>query len=484
MTSQVSGDQTSLNGTAASDALARLSSEEIIVSLVDAGLIGPAAATVTALFERKFEDGGIFAWGIGNEIVRNVAAVQGRLRPDLEGLFTLYRRAAAEFLRAGCDVAAFFDENWEDALRGTCWQLAWIVSRGGLRGLVPSLAGHLASADQEERVTAALLIADAADYVLQPVAPEFGGGIGPGRGPTREVLLDDSPYRLPQRSTLDAPREGDWVECSAFAPQEVSPPSTFLVQAFAHIPDQARDEALRLARQFDPLTDWRAVKTLECKVVRGTQLLFNLTMPGLEVDDPVQRLVWNGTTESVQFGVSVPRSHRPGIVVGTLTVSQDWVPIGHIKFTVKVTRAIMVESKRSSEPISTVGEDARRYESAFVSYASTDRTKVLERVQVLPRFGVRVLQDVLKLEPGERWARSLYRLIDESDIVLLFWSTAAKRSKRVRGEVRYALKRQHGDEFAPPAIGPVIIEGPPVPRPWKEVAYLHFSDRMIYLMEH
>jgi hypothetical protein len=143
----------------------------------------------------------------------------------------------------------------------------------------------------------------------------------------------------------------------------------------------------------------------------------------------------------------------------------------------------MVESKRSSEPISTVGEDARRYESAFVSYASTDRTKVLERVQVLPRFGVRVLQDVLKLEPGERWARSLYRLIDESDIVLLFWSTAAKRSKRVRGEVRYALKRQHGDEFAPPAIGPVIIEGPPVPRPWKEVAHLHFNDRMIYLME-
>ena len=117
---------------------------------------------------------------------------------------------------------------------------------------------------------------------------------------------------------------------------------------------------------------------------------------------------------------------------------------------------------------------------AFVSYASADRTKVLERVQVLPMFGVRTFQDVLDLAPGERWEQSLYRHIDESDIVLLFWSKAAKRSKWVRKEVRYALDRKHGDEIAPPEIGPVIIEGPPVPRPWKELAYLHFNDRIIY----
>jgi TIR domain len=90
---------------------------------------------------------------------------------------------------------------------------------------------------------------------------------------------------------------------------------------------------------------------------------------------------------------------------------------------------------------------------------------------------------VLNLEPGERWERSLYRHIDESDIVLLFWSKAAKKSKWVRKEVRYALERKHGNEFAPPEIGPVLIEGPPVPRPWKELAYLHFNDPRIYLMD-
>ena len=63
------------------------------------------------------------------------------------------------------------------------------------------------------------------------------------------------------------------------------------------------------------------------------------------------------------------------------------------------------------------------------------------------------------------------------------WSNAAKQSKWVRKEVLYALDRKHGDECAPPEVGPVIIEGPPIPRPWKELAHLHFNDLRIYLMD-
>ena len=45
--------------------------------------------------------------------------------------------------------------------------------------------------------------------------------------------------------------------------------------------------------------------------MRGTKLVFGLTMPGLRVDDPVQSMVWLGTTESVQFGVSIPKRYPP-----------------------------------------------------------------------------------------------------------------------------------------------------------------------------
>jgi hypothetical protein len=300
------------------------------------------------------------------------------------------------------------------------------------------------------------------------------------RPPRPDVLPDDSAPRCPERSAVDATRPGDRVECSVFAPPVVSPGSVFLIQVFAHISGRAR-EARRRAREFDADSARRAIKTLESSVPRRTKLAFCLTMPGLQVDDPVQSMLWWGTTDSVQFGVSVPERCRLGGVVGTVTISQDWVPIGHIKFILTVAAGLPAVEARLPA-ISAVGDAAKRYEMAFVSYASADRTKVLERVQILPMFGVRTFQDVLDLGPGERWERSLYRHIDESDIVLLFWSNAAKRSKWVRKEVQYALDRKHGDASAPPEIGPVIIEGPPVPRPWKELAYLHFNDRIIYFM--
>ena len=300
----------------------------------------------------------------------------------------------------------------------------------------------------------------------------------PVRQSPREPPAAYSAPRFTEGTTIHATPGGDRVECSVFAPPIVSPGSTFMIQAFAHISSQTR-EAARRAKEFDADAVRRAIKTLVSSVSRGTKLSFDLAMPGLRVDDPVQSMVWSGATESVQFGISVPKRRRPGNVVGTLTVSQDWIPIGHIKFTLTVMPGL----KRQTGSTVAVGGAARRYEMAFISYASEDRTTVLERVQVLSTVGVRTFQDVLNLEPGERWERSLYRHIDESDIVLLFWSNAAKKSKWVRKEVQYALKRKHGDEFAPPEIGPVLIEGPPVPRPWKELAYLHFNDPRIYLMD-
>jgi hypothetical protein len=299
------------------------------------------------------------------------------------------------------------------------------------------------------------------------------------RPPARELLADDSVPRSPEGSAVDSTRPGDRVECSVFAPPMVSPGSVFLIQVFAHISGRAR-EAMHRAKEFDADSARRAIKTLESSVSRGTKLAFCLTMPGLQVDDPMQSMVWSGTTESVQFGVSVPERCHLGGVVGTITISQDSIPIGHIKFTLTVAAILPADQAHPAPSISAVGDAAKRYETAFVSYASADRTKVLERVQVLPMFKIKTFQDVLDLGPGERWEQSLYRHIDESDIFLLFWSNAAKRSKWVRKEVQYALDRKHGDEWALPEIGPVIIEGPPVPPPWKELAHLHFNDRIIY----
>jgi hypothetical protein len=121
--------------------------------------------------------------------------------------------------------------------------------------------------------------------------------------------------------------------------------------------------------------------------------------------------------------------------------------------------------------------EARRYSRAFISYASKDRAEVLRRVQMLKSVGIDFFQDVLNLEPGDRWAQELYKHIDESDVLFLFWSTAAKESEWVAKEWQYALEKK-GDDF----IRPVGIEGPPIPAPPEPLRHLHFGDPILYFL--
>jgi type VI secretion system protein ImpC len=270
---------------------------------------------------------------------------------------------------------------------------------------------------------------------------------------------------------------GDPVDCTVFAPPEASPGAALLVQVFAHIPEQA-SQVEALARQFDEESQRRAFKSLETQVVRGSRLWFHLVMPGLVIDDPIQVMTWTGRPESVQFGVGVPRAQRPGNVIGTVTVSLDSIPIGHIKFKLRVIET----SRTPSTDAEPTGADAHRYQLAFISYASADRPKVLMRVQMLAAVGIRYFQDLLDLDPGDRWERELYRHVDECDLFLLFWSSFAKQSEWVLKEVKYALSRKADGEFLPPEIRPVIIEGPPIVPPPDELSHLHFNDRLLYFM--
>jgi hypothetical protein len=180
----------------------------------------------------------------------------------------------------------------------------------------------------------------------------------------------------------------------------------------------------------------------------------------------------------VPFGVEVPDDCAAGVRIGTLVAFVNSLPAGRIKFRLAVSN----RQSHDGELLKPLGEEARRFTMAFISYASEDRNKVLARVQILRLLGINYFQDVLDLEPGQRWERELYRHIDECDLFLLFWSAAARASQWVLQEVRYAVQVKGGDDDAPPAIHPVIIEGPPIAPPPPELQHLHFNDRLIYFM--
>jgi hypothetical protein len=100
-------------------------------------------------------------------------------------------------------------------------------------------------------------------------------------------------------------------------------------------------------------------------------------------------------------------------------------------------------------------------------------------VQAFRIAGLNIFQDNLDLEPGERWAQSLYREIDKCDVFLLFWSRAAAASEWVAKEIAHAVACKAGNEDRPPAIQPVPIEGPPPPPPPEALRHLHFNDALL-----
>ena len=263
----------------------------------------------------------------------------------------------------------------------------------------------------------------------------------------------------------------DVVDCTVFAPPRVQPSQTVFVQVFAHLLEQSED-VTAMAQRYDHAARARAVRSLAAPIPRGCQLTFELRLPVAKVEDPVQTLVWRGRPESVQFAVRMPGDAR-GEHIGTVVVRRDMWPVGHVKFKLDVAAG-------GSRPVP-VGNQATRYTRAFLSYASEDRPKVLDRVQMLRLLRVEYFHDLLALEPGERWERRLYEEIDRSDLFILFWSRQARASKWVRKETRHALAHRAGDELGTPEICPVIVEGPPVVRPWRELSGLHFNDSLLYV---
>jgi hypothetical protein len=283
---------------------------------------------------------------------------------------------------------------------------------------------------------------------------------------TLGVIRDNAKVDVERSARVEA--ADDVVDCSVFAPAKITRTDTEMVQVYVHLPDQAQQAAAE-AKEFDDTSSRRGLRTLEAPIAKGERLVFDLSLPGLEVPEPVQSLLWSGRPEAVQFAVDVP----PGFgvarsTVGTVSVSRAGVTLGNVKFKIGIT------DRADDHMWSLAGDTATRFKRAFVSYASADRAAVLARVQVLRAARIQYFQDI-DMDPGERWEQELYKQIDQCDLFLLFWSQAAKDSKWVRREVEYALGL--GDES--PQIRPVVIEGPPAPLPWDELAQLHFDDRLL-----
>jgi hypothetical protein len=296
-----------------------------------------------------------------------------------------------------------------------------------------------------------------------------------GTAPPPQLLSIQAPTALIPASSdhRSTQKEDDNVECSVFGPPAAPPGKTILIQVFLHLPEQA-NRASFLASAMDSSTTLKSTRSLEIQIKRGARVEISLAVNVLIVDEPVQSVTWQGRPVPCQFLLTVPAGTSGQSFFPVVRMSVDGRLVGCIKF------HILSDPSAASPQSGPLGDYARRYEYAFVSYATKDRKEVLKRVQMLEIMKTKFFQDLLSLDPGDRWEQKLYENIDRCDLFLLFWSQAAKDSPWVMQEAEYALKQQQQSQDSEPDIVPVILEQNVLPPP--SPAALHFNDRIQYLI--
>ena len=268
-------------------------------------------------------------------------------------------------------------------------------------------------------------------------------------------------------------QSGNTVLCTAYSPNVVEKDEEFIIAAFASLAEQ-KAEVEEAAQLIDDELIKRAEKFLNIKVKNGQEIVFVLHIDGCEIDDPTQEIIWQGEIASVEFGVRVLPTFAGKKLMAKLQISINGIPVGNIKFRIKV-ETDSTQIIKQDAPV-----EATAYKNAFISYASPDRDEVLRRTQMLSATGITFFQDIMQLKPGELWEKSLYKHIDNCDVFYLFWSSSAKNSKWVMEEYKYAQSLQSKGNAI--EIIPIPIEGPPAPDPPEELSHLHFNDGFLYFI--
>lgn len=197
-----------------------------------------------------------------------------------------------------------------------------------------------------------------------------------------------------------------------------------------------------------------------------TRVKIELTSPDVEIDDNVYEQVWNGKFLKFDFAVYLPEDYGKKQIMFTAKIYFNDIPATRLKFIARC------KSFREQK-LEVIREDVL---SAFVSYASADRSKVAGIIQGMKKVrpDIDLFFDVENLRSGDDWENALMTEISRRDLLYLCWSRNAKKSEWVDREWRYALDKKGID-----CIEPVPLDSPELCPPPKELSSKHFNDRAL-----
>jgi hypothetical protein len=260
-----------------------------------------------------------------------------------------------------------------------------------------------------------------------------------------------------------SPVESESVAFAIFAPRSITPNSSFVLDVWAYLANQY-SSITAMAQELG--RDANLGRKTGVPVPKGAILTIAVNIKGLEIEDPIDTVVWNSEPANASFIIKVPVDCAIGKYPGRAIIKHQGIAIAKIVFLISVD---------TIETLDYIDHSAETLypKSAFASYASANRGEVLSRIQGMKKVApeLDVFLDVFSLRSGQNWQQKLEQHVPTKDTFYLFWSEPAARSEWVEREWKLALSKRGLDY-----IDPVPLEEPDLVPPPQELSALHFSD--------
>lgn len=388
----------------------------------------------------------------GDELDREVGDLIGAKGPVGPGKLFTYMRYNAELTREGLNVLGLNDIDPENVQKLDSVRYIAELQRVGKAVAERKVKAEHFTAWPWKEIPKMASARESKSKAAEPPparsAPAATEPVVLGRGVMDDSLLfGDDLTRMksgPSPSTMRSAKSSSGVETTseptsepvwmgAAAPKAVKPGDEFTARFVAY-EQQLEQEVHRLLKELSPKVE-PVLGVQKCRWQHGTHVTVQLSGRGLSIDPAVQEFVWHGGRSLLEFDVEVPRDAPEGKVVLKFDVAIEGIVVARLRIDLDITAHPVVgdNATASAEPA----------KSAFASYSSKDRLRVLDRLASIKiSAGIDVFLDCLDLHPGEAWKPRLDNEISQRDLFLLFWSKNARESKWVVWELEEALKKK------------------------------------------
>jgi hypothetical protein len=277
-----------------------------------------------------------------------------------------------------------------------------------------------------------------------------------------------SPPEYIESSTTSVTPQTESVFLGASAPQTIRPGDEFTARFVAYV-ESLRQAVYKLLVKLNPYAESH-MGVQHCLWRPGTHVKVKLNSRYLTIARPEQEFVWEGGGYTLlEFAIEVPADAPENTIVLNFDVSVSDITVARLHLDVRINQQPRSEARHLVR--------VQPAQSAFASYASEDRSRVLDRVSAVSiSTGLDVFLDCLSLRPSEQWKPQLKYEIGHRDLFLLFWSNSAAHSPWVDWEWRTALeeKGQTAMQIHPLEAGV---------KPPAELQDLHFGDPFMLIRE-